>query len=392
MTALKMTEALNATYTRPAELPSLERPAANDDAAPRRFYWAKEARQFPPPRWLVHGLLPAGGLALLYGESSSGKSTLAVDLGMRIATGMQVQGSVCERGIVMHVAGEDETGLRQRITAFCMRNDVHDPAYAILPGRLDLASPGSVDDLIADIKAAKGERGEPVMLVIVDTLARCASIEENSSSDMGIAVAACDRIRHETGATVLLIHHSGKEPKKGARGSSALRAAVDAEIEVQSIKEGRGLWVTKQRNGRAQYGWQFTLNEVEVHKDATTGWSETACTVEHLGKTDGPLFGKSTGKRMRFGSNQKKLRDALEKAYRDGVDSWTQDEFRELARVTFPAATRSTIHSAMDGMTKHAVLAGPVEGRLWLVKPPKRAAVPASMGRVDDLPARSTQM
>lgn len=375
MSAADMMAAVNASYERPFELPPLDQSAANDEGPVRRFYWAKEARSFSPPQWLIRGLLPQGGLGLLFGESSSGKTTLAVDLGMRIATGMEVHGVPCRKGAVLHVAGEDELGLRQRLEAFCRRYGLEDPSYGILPGRLDLADESSVDALIADIQAAADERGEPVVLVIIDTLARCARIEENNTREMSDAVAACDRIRRETGAAVLIIHHPGKDAKRGARGSSALRAAVDSEIEVQSKSEGRGLWVTKQRNGRAQFGWQFKLHEVEVWRDAETGRGESACTVEHLVATGGPLFGRTRGQRLRFGGNQHKLREALEKQYREGVDSWDRDGLRELAVATLPGAGRSTIKSAIDGMTTHSVLTQS-DGRLFLVKPPRRAGQP----------------
>jgi hypothetical protein len=372
MSGIDMARSLDAPYVRPGELDDFDPPAANDSRR-RRFYWAKEVRSFPPPQWLIRGLLPKNALALLYGESSSGKTTVAVDLAMRIATGMKVHESACQKGVVLHVAGEDEIGLRQRVQAFCKRNQVGDPSYAILPGRLDLAERSSVDALIADIEAAKVERCEPVVLVIIDTLARCASIDENSSREMGEVVAACDRIRHETGTAVLIIHHSGKEEKKGARGSSALRAAVDSEIQVQGKDGGRGLWVTKQRNGPAQFGWQFNLVEIEVWRDSESGSSETACTVEHLERTDERFtFGKNKGKRKGLGKNQKKLRDALEQEYLAGVACWEPDALRRLADATFARAARSTVHSAIKGMTTHGVIAKASDGRLYLVQPPKR--------------------
>ncbi len=102
--------------------------------------------------------------------------------------------------------------------------------------------------------------------------------------------------------TLLIIHHNGKDATKGARGSSVLRAAVDSEIQVQTKDGGRGIWVTKQRNGRAQFGWHFTLQEIEVWRDGESGHSESACTVEHLDKTEDRLtFGSSKVKRKRLG-------------------------------------------------------------------------------------------
>ena len=43
----------------------------------------------------------------------------------------------------------------------------------------------------------------------------------------------------------MVVHHSGKNKANGARGSSALRAATDTELEV----EGNQVHMRKQRNG-----------------------------------------------------------------------------------------------------------------------------------------------
>jgi hypothetical protein len=220
-----------------------------------------------------------------------------------------------------------------------------------------LAEEASVDALIADIAAVGAERGEAVALVIIDTLARCASIDENSSHGMGQVVAACDRIRRETNASVLITHHTGKDPSNGARGSSALRAAVDSEIEVYAKDGARGLWVTKQRNGRAQFGWQFTLQATEILRDDETGRVEHACTIDHHERSDVRAnFGAGRRKRKGLGKNQQKLRGALEQAYMAGDDCWDSEGLRRLAGTTFPNAARSTIPSAIEGQTTHDVL------------------------------------
>jgi hypothetical protein len=71
-------------------------------------------------------------------------------------------------------------------------------------------------------------------LIVLDTLARCIpGADENSAQDVGRAVAAIDRIRAATGATVLLIHHTGKNGDS-ERGSSALRGAADTMLAVSN--------------------------------------------------------------------------------------------------------------------------------------------------------------
>ncbi|MEH8791954.1 AAA family ATPase [Klebsiella quasipneumoniae subsp. similipneumoniae] len=42
-------------------------------------------------------------------------------------------------------------------------------------------------------------------------------MDENNSQDMGRLIVGCDAIKNETSASVLLVHHSGKDETKGAR-------------------------------------------------------------------------------------------------------------------------------------------------------------------------------
>src|SRR5439155_17182506 len=96
---------------------------------------------------------------------------------------------------------------------------------------VNLLREGEVDDFLAAV-AALPER--PV-LIIIDTLARClVGGDENSAKDMGIAIAALDRLRAELGCSVLVVHHTGHANEERERGSSALRAAVDTLLVLRA--------------------------------------------------------------------------------------------------------------------------------------------------------------
>jgi hypothetical protein len=117
----------------------------------------------------------------------------------------------------------------------------------------------------------------PIVKVTLDTLARVIGPgDENSARDMGLLVRSMDKIRGETGgAHTMTVHHSGKNATKGARGSSALRAATDTELEV----EGGRIIMRKQRNGEIVKPIGFRLVPVELGKDEDGG-SVTSCTIE----------------------------------------------------------------------------------------------------------------
>ena len=80
-------------------------------------------------------------------------------------------------------------------------------------------------------------------------------------------VANCDRIRAETQSHVLVVHHSGKDTARGARGHSALRAATDTEIELVKIGSSITATVTKQRDQPGGDAFTFRLEPVEIGMD-----------------------------------------------------------------------------------------------------------------------------
>ena len=77
-------------------------------------------------------------------------------------------------------------------------------------------------------------------------------------------VRNCDLIREATGAHVMVIHHTGKDEDRGARGSSALRAAVDNEIQVTSEWK---IISRKQRDQEPPEPLHFKLRSVTLGVD-----------------------------------------------------------------------------------------------------------------------------
>jgi hypothetical protein len=88
-----------------------------------------------------------------------------------------------------------------------------------------------------------------VVLIVIDPLARyMEGADENSSKDMGAAVAALSRIQHSTGATNLVLHHTGKDTSRGERGHSSLRASADQVIKMKPVGTRIEIRVDKARD------------------------------------------------------------------------------------------------------------------------------------------------
>lgn len=234
--------------------------------------------QHTPPKWIVKNVLPRAGLAVIYGASSSGKTFFTLDLVSAVARGQDWRGAKVNKGRVLYVVAEGAGGFRNRLQAYCEFHGVDPDDFAItfLRQAPNLLTKDDIREFLE--KVVPLGRFD---LIVIDTYARAmAGGNENDAKDVGQAVAHCDVIHRKTGAMVVLVHHSGKDATKGARGSGALRAAADLEIEVVQTREYRAATVTKQKDGADGAEYQFTLAEVTIGEDED-GEAVTSCVVAH---------------------------------------------------------------------------------------------------------------
>jgi hypothetical protein len=250
----------------------------------------------------VQNLLTAGGASVVYGPSNTGKSFWVLELAASVATGRPFMDSMeVDQGAVIYFALEGIHGARNRIHALrsCGRLGAESPLYLCFEP-LSLLDQKDVERMIAEIKEVERLDGVPCKLVIIDTLARAMpGGDENQGKDMGKYVYGKDRIRAETGAHVLSVHHSGKNEDNGARGHSSLRAAMDTEIRVSRPSGGLVslVTVTKQRDLPAINPMAFSLETVELGVDRR-GHAITSCVVNPEREIPSPQS-KSPGRKAK---------------------------------------------------------------------------------------------
>lgn len=224
-------------------------------------------------QWLIYQVLPVDAFGVVYGPSGSYKSFVGMDLSACVASGMKWHGNDTDNpGHVIYVGAEGATGLHLRKKAWEIRHGKKLNNLAILGTAVTINRPLECQIFVELCLAAAESINEPIKLIVVDTLARSFEGEENSATDMGAFVRACDNIRAATGATVLVVHHSGKDADKGARGSSALRAACDFEYKVVSPgKKVTKLSCTKAKDSDPFDDMTFKLNVVEIGRKDSKG-------------------------------------------------------------------------------------------------------------------------
>lgn len=224
-------------------------------------------------QWLIYQILPVDAFGVVYGPSGSYKSFVGMDLSACVASGMKWHGNDTDNpGHVIYVGAEGATGLHLRKKAWEIRHGKKLNNLAILGTAVTINKPSECNIFVDLCLSAAESINEPIKLIVVDTLARSFEGEENSATDMGAFVRACDNIRAATGATILVVHHSGKDADKGARGSSALRAACDFEYKVTSPgKKVTKISCTKAKDSDPFDDMTFKLNVVEIGRKDSKG-------------------------------------------------------------------------------------------------------------------------
>jgi putative DNA primase/helicase len=195
------------------------------------------AAQPTPIGWLIKGWAQAEALMMVHGPSGSGKTFVVLDWCCRMAAALpDWMGAKVKPGAVVYLAGEGHHGLRGRLAAWQTANT------AIPRGTMVLSSSGCDLDKQAGLMKARDAIGAlPVRpaLIVVDTLHRFLSGDENSAQDAKEMLDSCAALMATFGCAVLLVHHTGvnEEAQGRARGSSAWRGALDIEVSV-TAKDG----------------------------------------------------------------------------------------------------------------------------------------------------------
>lgn len=208
-------------------------PIDSRDAAPieNRFTLLNELEldELPDPEWVIDGVLPSNALAVLVAPPKSYKSFLVLDWAMCIATGLDWHGRHVKKGECIYVYSEGTNSLQPRVKAWQTFNRVAGTnGVFFLPRRVMMNEQSDVDAFIDSVLS----RSRDPQLVIIDTLARNMAGDENSTEQMNAFVRGCDFVREETGATVLVVHHTGHAADGRGRGSSVLPAAADTLMQV----------------------------------------------------------------------------------------------------------------------------------------------------------------
>ncbi|MHB1755970.1 MAG: helicase RepA family protein [Leptospirillum sp.] len=278
-TALRRAKILNTQHTRAIEAGNLEeverieqKMAEKEDRDSEGFEIIHPCSVFnkilPPAVYVLPSLRPRT-VGLIVAQEGVGKSFLALEIGLAKASGFDLTGiGITGPGRVIYFSKEDPPEIieeRLQSIASFLPTEAREASDGLeivsLYGKpATLASEKSVvnEKLIRQIiKTGSGKD-----LLIFDTLRKLHDLEENSSGEMKVLLEIFDRIALETGAAVLLIHHTNKSAnlnsqqgdQSSARGSNAIVGNTRWSLHLEKFIEVSGEKRIKVTIPRASYG------------------------------------------------------------------------------------------------------------------------------------------
>ena len=254
--------------------------------------------------FLLQDIIPLNGLTALYGAPGSGKSFWTLNAALAISRGVSVHGKYAEKTKVVYCAMEGRGMFKNRVAAYCKHHDLVPEldlsGFGLVDVNLDLRSEDGQTEALSDAIEELGGVG----LIIIDTLNRVfGGGNENSSDDMGQFLTRMSELEKSTGASVLVVHHSGKDSAAGLRGHSSFFGAVDSEVKIERLTDtGRCLTVSKSRDGEdgIQIGFATEVVNLGVTRKRGTPVTSLVCVDADLSE----IKEDSKAKGDKLGANQ----------------------------------------------------------------------------------------
>lgn len=221
--------------------------------------------ELPPTRdfssaeieWAVDQLFAVGTVGLLTGDSGSGKSTFATAFGHAVAKGVPIAGFCTSKRPTLLLDRENSlNGVRERLGRLQIEDDGD---FKIWGGWCAGEVPAADSPIVLDWIDACGTKP----LVIVDSLVSYLErASENDSSDIRAYMNGFRMIANR-GATVVLLHHTGKgDSTKDYRGSSDIKASVDTAFNLANLGDPSRLSTLRLRAFKSRFA---TATEVVLH-------------------------------------------------------------------------------------------------------------------------------
>lgn len=257
-------------------------------AEPPRFplLSLSEVLLLPTPKYQIEKFLYEESFSQIFGPPGSGKSLFILDLALSLCFDRPAWFGyrIVQPGPVVWINADGGRGITRRVRSWLTLHGLTSATsrfpFLTLMGSVRLNRPEEMRPFREQILAMPEQPG----LVVIDTMSRCLpGVDENSQSEMTAATELCHQLKTATGATLLLIHHTGRSGERD-RGSSVVPGELDLQIQVALDARSKTGYVscTKCREGDPFRPFTYLIRPV----------GESACAVDPETRQEprGPRF------------------------------------------------------------------------------------------------------
>jgi hypothetical protein len=192
----------------------------------------------PQTPWLVEGLWADQAVGILGGEPKCGKSFLALDVAVSVASGAPClrHFPVRHSGPVLLFPAEDSLAVvRQRLAGIAAAAQV---GFESLPVQVITAPALRLDTPADRQRLWHTVQNHQPLLLILDPLIRLHRLDENDATQIAALLSYLRELQRQFHLAVLLVHHARKDshasrPGQALRGSSELHGWGDSNLYLR---------------------------------------------------------------------------------------------------------------------------------------------------------------
>ena len=243
--------------------------------------WADfRGKQVPPVEFLIKPILPRVSFGLVAGQPGHGKSTVILQEGVALATGLPFMGypveKICGVGLLLLEDGINTIHRRLQAIIYAYGPEFTEEHHRLLVANLRIIQRRKLDlltleqddldyafkDMLGELAEAMQSTEAPPGMVGVDTLNQIHDGEENNATDLRPLVAAIQALGDSLNCSVWVVHHY----KKVGLGRNA--PTLPDRMMVDIIR-GTGALIGAIR-GTFQMAW---ISKGEADKAGLDDWS-----------------------------------------------------------------------------------------------------------------------
>lgn len=228
-----------------------------------------------PATHLIHSLIPAQSTGIMFAPSGTYKTFVALGLCQCVAAGVPFNGLAVRHAGVYYAAVEDAAGAYQRAEAWKEQRGHGLDHFVVDNQPIPLWDNNACYLLGRALRDAWiRNMGVPLGLIVIDTLSTNMGgavigdqpFSENSNDQVAVVLKNAETLARESGGTVLIVAHSGKDTTKGTRGASAWRANVGFQLLLTRGKKPGQVTIhhDKAKNGQQLPPRVFKLDKIPL--------------------------------------------------------------------------------------------------------------------------------